>query len=146
MYNFFNNQTYITINKSEFQHNHSAESNFRFDHVIDSVENSLTEVTVATSIAEEIHEILSAHTNFTFMIQREMTSVDHLRILSANIASTELVNISTSNQSINKLARHLNYQAVQLRKVASLLESVTRKISRSAAVEESLQRVKVMFE
>ena len=110
------------------------------------MENSLTEVTVATSIAEEIREILSAHTNFTFMIQREMTSVDHLRIVSANIASTELVNISTSNQSINKLARHLNYQAVQLRKVASLLESVTRKISRSAAVEESLQRVKVMFE
>lgn len=129
-----------------FEHNHSAESNFRFDHVIDGVENSLTEVTVATSIAEEIHEILSAHTNFTFMIQREVTSVDHLRIVSANIASTELVNVSSANQNIEELARQVNYQAAQLRKVASLLESVIRKSSRLAAVEESLQRVKVMLE
>ena len=110
------------------------------------MENSLTEVTLATSIAEEIHETLSAHTNFIIMIQRAVTSVNHLQIVSANIASTEFVNISSAHQNIDELARHLNCQAALLRKMVNVLQSVIRESSASAAVEESLQRVKVMLE
>lgn len=122
----------------------TAESNFRFGDIIDNVENSLTEVINATSIAEEIHEILIVHANFTFMVQREVALADHLQTVSANIASTEFVNVSSANQSIEELASHLNYQVVQLKKMADSLQSVIQKSSTLSAVEESLRMVKVL--
>ena len=112
--------------------------------MISNTENSLAEVTLAISIAEEIHEIFLARTDFTFTIQREVMLINHLQIAPASFASTEFMNISsTINQSIDELARLLNYQAALLRKMADLLQSLLRKSSALAVVEDSLQRVEV---
>lgn len=113
------------------------------DHIIDNAKNSLTEAILATSIAEETHEILLVHANLTFMIRREVMLANHLQIISANTASTELVNTSGANQGIEELVPHLDYQAARLRKMVDLLQSVIGKISTFAAAEESLERVKV---
>ena len=92
------------------------------------------------SIAEEL---LIAHTDFTFIIQREMALLDHLQTTSASFTSTELMTISNINQSIDELARLLNYQAAQLRRTNDLLQSLIRKSVTLAVVEDSLQRVEV---
>ena len=108
------------------------------------MENSLAEVINAISIAEEICEILLVHANFTLMVQREVALADHLQTVLANIASTEFVNVSSANQSIEELARHLNYQVVQLKKMVDSLQSVIQKSSTLSVVEESLRMVKVL--
>jgi hypothetical protein len=102
-------------------------------------------VTLAMSITDEIREVLFAHTDFIFTIQREVIVVDSHRIASASIASTELVNVSSAKQSIAELARLLNSQATLLRKMAKLLRSLIGKSSALGMVEDTLQRVKVII-
>ena len=121
--------------------NACADSNPRFEHILIDLKNFLTEVALAMSIIEETSVVLFAR-NFTF--QREVVVVAHLNTVSAAIANTQLMSSLSGSQNIEELVLQINYQALQLRKMADLLDSIIRNDSTSAAAVDHLQRVKVM--
>ena len=98
------------------------------------------QVALAASVAEETHAMQQFASDFIFAIQREVIAVDHLQSVSADIASAQLMSSLSVSQNIELTC----YQAVQLRKMASLLEFIIRNTNTSVEpVTGYIRRVKV---